>query len=149
MPDKSNTNLALHNTLSIERQTFFFDPSRFAATKRSHSRHPERAPLPVFRRIREWQKPFQFPKITTCLEILHKPRKRQDQNDKAHGFMVCRANVIRNLAKTPLFPRFLANSRLKYDRHVCARHHCLSGNVLIPYLFRTLRTPCKGSDDTP
>ena len=23
-----------------------------------------------------------------CLEILHKSRKRQDQNDKAHGFMV-------------------------------------------------------------
>ena len=24
-----------------------------------------------------------------------------------------------NLAKTPLFPRFLANSRLKYGKYVC------------------------------
>ena len=32
-----------------------------------------------------------------CLEILHKPRKRQDQNDKAHDFMACRARVIRTL----------------------------------------------------
>ena len=40
---------------------------------------------------------FKFPKITMRLEILHKPRKRQDQNDKAHGFMVCQTRVIRTL----------------------------------------------------
>ena len=63
--------------------SILFRSSRFTATKRSRSRHPEPTPLPGLRRIREWQKTFQFPKITMCLEILHKPRKRQDQNDKA------------------------------------------------------------------
>ena len=47
-----------------------------------HSRHPEPCFLPGFRRIWEWQETFQFPKITMRPEILHKPRKRQDQNDK-------------------------------------------------------------------
>ena len=29
----------------------------------------------------------------------------------------------KNLAKTPQFPRFLANSRLKYNKYICVRLH--------------------------
>ena len=43
-----------------------------------------------------------------------------------------------NLAKTPLFPRFLANSRLKYVQYVCARLYQKSSKISVFWLRASL-----------
>jgi len=39
-----------------------------------------------------------------------------------------------NLAKTPLFPCFLANSRLKYVKYICARLYQKSSKISMFWL---------------
>ena len=67
----------------MTRHVFYFGPLRFTATKRSRSRHPEPTPFARLSKDLRMAGNFKSPKITMCLEILHKPCRRQDQNDKA------------------------------------------------------------------
>ena len=43
-----------------------------------------------------------------------------------------------NLAKTPLFLRFLANSRLKYGKYVCTRLYQKSSKISVFWLRASL-----------
>ena len=46
-----------------EPQAFYFGPSRFIATNRSRSRHPEPTPLPALRRSENGKKFIPYPDI--------------------------------------------------------------------------------------
>ena len=54
------------------------------------------------------------------------------------GFVAMPDENNTNLAKTPPFPRFLANSRLKYVQYVCARLYQKSSKISVFWLRASL-----------